>query len=460
MHPAEAEVQGARRQLEQVLESTLFARSERLSRFLRFTVERHLEGRDHELKESVIAVEVFGRMPGYNPKHDPIVRTEARRLRARLGEYYKDEGKGDALVIELRKGGYTPVFRRREARRKERKTQLWATVALAAAALAVAGCWWVLHKSGPVPIAVLPLTNLSPDPSNDYFVDGLTGEIIRNLSIIDGLAVRSQTSSFVFKGKPRNVREAGKQLEADYILEGSVLRAGDKLRINTQLVRVRDDFPLWSGRFDREITDIFAIQDEISQGIVNSLRLKLGGGRRRYETSTEAYDFYLRARALEVKRGVARFRDSIRPYEDAIAKDPSFAPAHAGLAAVYAVRTSQFPFLDHQAEELAKMRVADAKAIQLDPLLAEAHDALGMVYARDGQWEQSEKSLRRAIQLAPGRSMSYSRLALYLLLPLGRIGEAVHWLHIAEKADRLSAEIQFDLGYIPRTQARCLHVVG
>ena len=94
------------------------------------------------------------------------------------------------------------------------------------------------------------------------------------------------------------------------------------------------------------------------------------------------------------------------------------------------------------------MRVAAAKAIQLDPLLAEAHDALGMVYARDGQWEQSEKSLRRAIQLDPGRSMSYSRLALYLLLPLGRIGEAVHWLHIAEKADRLSAEIQFDLGYI------------
>ena len=120
------------------------------------------------------------------------------------------------------------------------------------------------------------MTNLSQDPANDYFADGLTDEIIRNLSIIDGLAVRSQTSSFVFKGKPRNVREAGKQLEADYILEGSVLRAGQQLRINAQLVRVRDDFPLWSGRYDRELTDVFAIQDEISRGIVNSLRLKLG----------------------------------------------------------------------------------------------------------------------------------------------------------------------------------------
>src|SRR5205085_10370550 len=130
-----------------------------------------------------------------------------------------------------------------------------------------------------MPISVLPLVNLSQDPGNDYFADGLTDEIIRNLSIIEGLAVRSQTSSFAFKGKPHNVREAGKQLAADYILEGSVLRAGQQLRINAQLIRVRDDFPLWSHRFDLELTDVFAIQDEISRGIVNQLRLKLGAGR-------------------------------------------------------------------------------------------------------------------------------------------------------------------------------------
>jgi adenylate cyclase len=115
--------------------------------------------------------------------------------------------------------------------------------------------------------------------------------------------VRSQTSSFAFKGKPQNVRDAGKQLGADYILEGSVQRAGQQLRITAQLIRVRDDFPLWSGRYDRELTDIFAIQDEISRGIVNSLRLKLGRGRRRYETSAEAYDLYLRSRALQTRLG-------------------------------------------------------------------------------------------------------------------------------------------------------------
>src|SRR5205085_11021326 len=124
-----------------------------------------------------------------------------------------------------------------------------------------------------------------------------------------------------------------RQLDVDYILEGSVMRAAQQLRINAQFIRVRDDFALWSGKFDKELTDVFAIQEEISRGIVNSLRLKLGRGRRRYETSIEAYDLYLRARAL------GNSLQSIGPLEEAIAKDPSFAPAYAALAATYAYRS-------------------------------------------------------------------------------------------------------------------------
>src|SRR5215471_9633591 len=168
--------------------------------------------------------------------------------------------------------------------------------------LAVAVAWWAQHRNEPIPIAVLPLENTGHDPADEYLADGLTEELIRNLSIIDGLAVRSRTSSFDMKGKQRNIREAGRQLQADYILEGAVLRAGQRLRIDVQLVRVHDDFPLWSGRFDRELSDVFAIQDEISVGIVNNLRLKLGRGRRRYDTSVEAYDLYLRARAKPNQR--------------------------------------------------------------------------------------------------------------------------------------------------------------
>ncbi|MGH9657809.1 MAG: hypothetical protein ACRD96_04640, partial [Bryobacteraceae bacterium] len=309
MATVDSETQAVRQQLERALASANFTHSERLSRFLRFVVERHLEGRDNELKESVIALEVFGNRD-YDPKQDSIVRTEAGRLRARLAEYYVGEGGGDAVIIELPKGGYVPVFRRAGAAVESNRslrlrlgtrlgTRRSLTVALVcfAVALAAAGWWRLQHQNAPISIAVLPLNNFSQDPANDYFADGLTDEIIRNLSIIDGLSVRSQTSSFAFKGKPRNVREAGKQLAADYILEGSVLRAGQQLRINARLVRVRDDLPLWSGRYDREVTDVFAIQDEMARGIVNGLRLKLGRGRRRYVSSTEAYVLVLRARA-------------------------------------------------------------------------------------------------------------------------------------------------------------------
>jgi TolB-like protein len=446
------EPQAVRRQLDRALASENFVRSERLSRFLRFVVERHLAGRDDELKESVIAMEVFGNRD-YDPKQDSIVRTEAGRLRARLAEYYVGPGSGEPLVFELPKGGYVPVFRKMEEtpgprKNPSRQASLLSLLAVCAVALLAAGWWWVHAKSTPVAIAVLPLQNLNQDTASDYFADGLTDEIIRNLSSIDGLAVRSQTSSFAFKGKPRNLQEVGKQLAADYILEGSVLRSGQHLRINTQLVRVRDDVTLWSGKYDRELTDVFAIQGEISQGIVNGLRLKLGSGRRRYETSLEAYDFYLRARAVEMENlsplsGTDR---SVDYYQDALGKDPAFAPAYAGLAMAYAFRSGTVRGL--QEDDITKMRAAAEKAVQLDPLSGEAHSALGASSARDGLWEQSAKSFRRAIEIDPNNSMSYVYFASYLFMPLDRLDEALHQLQIAEKTDPLSSQVHGLMTYV------------
>ncbi len=205
MLPADLQFEAVRKELDLILASPGFDRNERLSRFLRFVVERRLQGRDHELKESLIAIEVFGRKPDYDPKQDSIVRSEATRLRLRLIEYYAGEGSGDPLIIDLPKGGYAPYFRPAETaaeRPRGSSGRLWRVAALIGLAAAIAAtAWWVTrHKKAPVAIAVLPLTNLSQDPANDYFADGLTDEIIRNLSIIEGLAVRSQTSSFAFKG--------------------------------------------------------------------------------------------------------------------------------------------------------------------------------------------------------------------------------------------------------------------
>lgn len=440
-----------RQELERVLSSAAFARSERLSGFLRFVVERRLEGRNSELKESLIAIEVFGRKPDYDPKLDSIVRTEAGRLRARLIEYYAGEGSSDPVVIELPKGGYTPVFRQVKARRGKLESpsgRLWSKLAVAALLVVLAAAaWWLLQrKTEPIVIAVLPLENLSHDSSNDYFGDGLTDEIIRTLSVIEGLVVRSRSSSFAFKGKPRNAREVGRQLEANYILEGSVLRSGQKLRFNVQLVRVRDDFPLWSLKFDREVTDVFAIQDEISRAIVNHLRLKLGRGRRRYETNVEAYDLYLRARALTPVWRPSDLRQAIELFEQVIAQDPAFAPAYAGLPGAYRRLAA---LLDIEPIEAGpKMRAAAEKAIQLDPLLGEAHDALGLACTWDLQWDQAEKSFRRAIELDPNRSTSYVDFAIPLLMVLGRFEEALRQLAIAQKTDPLSAEVQWALAHV------------
>src|SRR5215813_4954073 len=229
--------EAVRSQLVKIIASEGFARNDRISSFLRFVVEQELSGGGDQLKESVIGVEVFGRRPDYNVRQDSIVRTEAGKLRTRLSKYYANGGAVDELIIDLPKGGYRPVFRNAEVTREEAAAspaskrqwsrlqipsvgiRAWVVIAVGLAiGLATLAWWRLLHKREPIPIAVLPLINLNQDPANDYFADGLTEEFIRNLSIIDGLTVRSRTSSFALKGKAANIRDAGQQLHADYIL--------------------------------------------------------------------------------------------------------------------------------------------------------------------------------------------------------------------------------------------------
>jgi TolB-like protein len=456
-------------ELERVLSSACFARSEGLSRLLRFLVERKLEGRDSELKESLIGVGVYGRKPGYDPKLDSTVRSEIARLRARLSRYYATEGSQDPLTIELPKGSYVPGFRETELGIPQaaknvpwaQRQPLWLVAGLTGLVVAatVLSVWWMAHKAASIPIAVLPLVNLSADPANEYLADGLTSEIISELSIIEGLSVRSQTSSFALKGKKKNVGEAGKLLAADYILEGSVVRSGQQLRIDTRLVRTRDDVSIWSGKFEHEWSEVLAIQDDISRGIVNSLRLKLGGGRRRYETSSAAYDLYLRARASAANRFPGD-DEAIDLFEKAIARDSSLAPAYAGLAEAYAWKTFARTGDPNREEKLQKMQAAAEQAIQLDPLLAEAHSAMGTAFADRGQWEQAEQSFRKAIEIDPNSSATHDHFSRFYYWPLGRIKEAVREERAALRSDPLSPWAHAELGTVLLTTGRYDEAAG
>jgi TolB-like protein/DNA-binding winged helix-turn-helix (wHTH) protein len=317
-------------------------------------------------------------------------------------------------------------------------------VCLIGAATAAAGVRW-LTPPAPIPIAVLPLVNLSEFSGNDAFVDGLTDELIRQVSGVAGLRVRSRTSSFALKNRPHTLREAAGQLKVDYIVEGSVARSGPQARITAQLVRASDDVPLWTGTFERQVRDVLAIQQEVSRGIVNAVLVKIGRGPRRYDP--DAYDLYLRARAVADVR-FAGDDAVIGLFEQAIGKDPSMAPAYAGLAVAYAFRSFQSPVDPQRVHELDTMRGAADRALQLDPSLAEAHSALGVAYARTGQWDRAERSFRRAIELDPDLATTRDVYARFVLWPLGRMDDAVREARTATNNDPLSRVAQRELAEV------------
>jgi TolB-like protein len=294
-------------------------------------------------------------------------------------------------------------------------------------------------------IAVLPFRNTGSDPGNDQFIDGLTSEVIRNLANIDGLQVVSQESSFYFRDRADRI-DAGKQLHADFVLEATVQRVANRIRINPRLVRVSDQVVVWSDQpYDRTIDDIFAIQDDISLQIVNKLRLTLGQGQRRYQTNIPAYDLYLRALAVVARRGNDNAQEAIKLFEQVIKMDDAFAPAHAGLAEAYGAWSWQMTGLPPEAG-LAVMRPAAERALYLDPLLPEAYAAMGLVYSRELDWVNARKSFEHAMRLRPYLSQIPARYSATTLLALGEARKAERLLAAAAARDPLSLEVRRELG--------------
>jgi serine/threonine-protein kinase len=318
-------------------------------------------------------------------------------------------------------------------------------------------------RSGPTTersIAVLPFRNMSTDRENDYFSDGMTEEIINALTKIEVLRVASRTSSFAFKGKDEDVRKIGAALGVRTVLEGSVRQAGRKIRVTAQLVNVEDGYHLWSDRYDREMEDVFAVQDEIARAITETLKVRLlpTDEARLSERATEnfeAYNDYLKGRYFFNRREPI---EAIREFERAIARDPQYTPAYTGLADSYCI----FGFYGGISTRAAFARAREAaeKALQLDPDSSDVHVSLALVEHYYGwDFRREERELRRAIELAPRSAAPYSWLGL-LLSFTRRYAEGLDMASRATKLEPLSANAQTNVAWDFFVQKKYEDAVG
>ena len=299
-------------------------------------------------------------------------------------------------------------------------------------------------------IAVLPFENLSRDPDNAYFADGIQDEILARLSKIADMKVISRTSTQKYKSAPNNLREIAKQLGVANILEGSVQKAADHVRVNVQLINALNDAHLWSDIYDRKLTDIFAVESDIAKTIADTLQAKLTGAEKQMITAQPtsdmtAYELYLKGRLLWGKRGGENIRQAIAFYEQAIARDPNYALAYAGLAEAYVllpVYTGTAP-----QEAFPKAKTAALKALQLDDRLAEAHTALALLlHAGDFDMSGSISEFQRAIAQNPNYATAHQWYGNGPLAARGRFDEAMAEGKRAAELDPLSPIINSDLG--------------
>ena len=303
---------------------------------------------------------------------------------------------------------------------------------------------------GKTSVAVLPFINMSDDQENEYFSDGISEELLNVLARIKDLRVPSRTSSFSFKGSDKKVTNIGRELQVDHVLEGSVRKAGDRIRVTAQLIDVRTDTHLWSDTYTRELNDIFAVQDEIAQAIVGALKLTLSVGEQQKladhsTTNVEAYNKYLLGQHLLNLRTVQSLNGAIERFREAIELDPEFSRAWAALGYTYTV-LPEYDFGTAE-EYIPKAREALQTALSFNPESARALAGSAMIKAQyDFNWDGAIADIQKAIRLEPGNAVVHQWYG-DLLMPLGRTGEAFEQLGIAAKADPVAVAVRHTPGY-------------
>ena len=455
--------------LDSLVASAAFGKAERPSRFLRHLVETSLGGEGHLLKESVLGAEVFGRRASWDPRLDPVVRQEAARLRKRLAHYYETGGAESEVRIELPVGSYVPVFRRKPVEidtapietehagdapaRRRRGWVYYAAAGILCITGAVIAWRGFSQRESLASIVVLPFTDLTGDPADQYFSEGLTDEITDSLARIKTLRVMARSSAFQFKGKTVDVREVGRLLGVTNVLEGSVERSGDRVKIIAHLERTSDGSLLWSNTYERKASDLFAVQSELAAGIAGGLRVAAKVPKARHVPNAEAHDFVMKARYDTQQMTTESLTRAETEFQHAIDLDPEYSTAYFGLAnAKYDQSAARGSAYRTEVERKSAQQLFQ-KALELDPDFTDAHAmlaALAMQY--DWDWGRAEREL----QLAAAGPSSVNAEDYYALLLIfrGRFSEAEQHIQRALDRDPYSTAARIDVSVARNLEGR------
>jgi TolB-like protein/Flp pilus assembly protein TadD len=469
-------------ELHRILNSKVFALAQRSQDFLRYVVERSLADAPPPLKEFAIAMDVFARSPDYDPAIDATVRVEAGRLRSRLREYYDGEGKDDPVVIDIPKGGYCPAFTLREGkagatkevsqiveqadsvettpvRRVGLSWSRWAAAGLVLLALVAAGVWrW--HPSRKqlssetvgnqqIALAVLPFANETGDKANNYLADGLTDNLIRQLSGIPPLRVMSRGAVYRFRSSTDKAVSVGRSLHVNSLLTGEIHQASGKLIVDTELSNMADGSIIESHQYLPEGDDLRPVQASITRDLIHGLKIDLDARQsahllRPVSSSTEAYQEMLRGETAARGNSPMELHDAIGHFEQAVKLDPKFTIAWADLAQAHLLLGIYF---EDPRQHMPQASEYAARAVQLDPEYGEAHGTLGLVELLYN-WDYAAAVSELASVKDEQSALTVLSCTSHLMAQTGRTRDADEMVHRMLGYDPQSAQLIGELGCI------------
>jgi TolB-like protein len=389
---------------------------------------------------------------------DPRLRYQtASDMRADLQRLKRDTDSGRSAAVAAASSGVAPAAAPVSsgvasiATTPKKKYWILAGAAVVLIAAAIAGLVW--RVSGPKKIssmAVLPFVNATADANNEFLSDGLTEDLIGTLSQLPNMKVMARSTVFRFKGKEDDPAKVGQSLNVDAVLTGRITRLGDNVKITADLVNVADGSEIWGGQYTRNMAEVSTLQQEITNDVASKLRSRLTGEQQKQlaqstTQNAEAYQFYLKGRYLLHKRGVDNINQSIALFKQAVAADPAYAPAYAGLADAYDIAPAWTGMSEQ--EGYTQSLAAAHKALELDPQLAEAHAALAAILVHDFQWAEAEKEFQRALELEPNNAQFHYMYGFLYLVAMGQVDAALGEFRNALLLDPLSGIINTNYAY-------------